>query len=244
MIEPMRIFIGYDHRQPVSYNTLQFSLIAHSSEPLAITPIVVDQVPITRHGEKLTSADWPDRPKRPEEFGLTPFSYSRFLVPYLSGYKGWSLFLDADMLAVADIAELFKLANDDYAVMVVKNKEHFEWASLMLFNNEKCRKLTPQYVDSADGLFKLRCFKPEEIGGLPPEWNHCVGYDEERESPKLIHYTMGVPAWEETNECEHAPIWHLHASGMSACMPWEILMGQSVHAAKIKPQEDSQYVAT
>ena len=37
------------------------------------------------------------------------FSFSRFLVPYLCGYDGWGLFLDADMILTDDIAKLFAL---------------------------------------------------------------------------------------------------------------------------------------
>ena len=51
----------------------------------------------------------------------TEFSFSRFMVPYLSGYEGWSLFVDCDMLARADIAELWSLRDERFAVMCVKH---------------------------------------------------------------------------------------------------------------------------
>ena len=35
----------------------------------------------------------------------TEFSFSRFLTPYLSDYAGWSMFIDCDMLARADVAD-------------------------------------------------------------------------------------------------------------------------------------------
>jgi lipopolysaccharide biosynthesis glycosyltransferase len=114
----LKVFIGYDHRQPISYNVLQHSVFRNSSKPVSITALKIDQLPIGRTG-------------------LTPFTFSRFLVPYLCDYKGWALFLDSDILVKGDIAELFNLSDDKYTVMVSKNEKRFEWASVMLFNNEK-----------------------------------------------------------------------------------------------------------
>src|SRR5438093_1307262 len=99
---PLRIFIGYDHRQAIAYNVLQFSLHRRSSKPLSITPLVLPTLPMTRQG-------------------LTPFTFSRFLVPWLCDFRGWALFLDIDFLAQGDVAGLFALADDRYAAMVSRN---------------------------------------------------------------------------------------------------------------------------
>ncbi len=212
--EPLKVMIGYDHRQPISLNVLQFSVYSKSSKPVAITPLVLPQLPLKRSG-------------------LTPFTYSRFLVPYLCNYEGWALFLDLDMLVMDDISKLFDLADDKYAVMVSKNKKQFEWASVMLFNCAKCKILTPEYIETADRLHCIDWAKPEEIGDLPATWNHLVGYDEMREAPSLIHYTQGVPAFPETRDCEHATVWMDTHVAASSTKPWKILMGNSVHAAKL-----------
>lgn len=216
-----RIFIGYDPRQAVSYNVLQHSIAIRSTKPVAITPLIIEQLPLKRTG-------------------LTPFTFSRFLVPYLCDYKGWALFLDADMLLMDDINKLFDLADPAYTVMVAKNEKRFEWASAILFNCEKCTMLTPSFIETAGGLHTFEFLKPEEVGGLPPEWNHLVGYDKPRPDPKLIHYTQGVPAWPETAHCEHARAWESDARFMVSAQPWETLMGRSVHAqvhdGKLKPK--------
>ena len=53
----------------------------------------------------------------------TEFSLTRFLVPHLSGFSGWSLFMDCDMLCRVDIAELMKQTERqaDKAVLVCKH---------------------------------------------------------------------------------------------------------------------------
>lgn len=212
--EVLKVFIGYDHRQSVSYNVLQQSIFRNSSKPVSITALVIDQLPIKRTG-------------------LTPFTFSRFLVPYLCHYEGWALFLDSDILVKGDIAELFSLADDKYTVMVSKNEKRFEWASVMLFNCDKCKVLTPEYIEKADGLHGINWAKEEEIGDLPREWNHLVGYDKPREEPKLIHYTQGNPCFPETIDSEHAQAWHDEHRITNSAIPWFELMGHSVHAAQL-----------
>ena len=143
----------------------------------------------------------------------TEFSFSRFLTPYLSNYEGWSLFMDCDMLARADFAELFALADDRYAVMVAKHDytprdavkfeghiqtkyEKKNWSSVVLFNNARCRALDPAFVNTASGL-ELHQFKwlasDEEIGALPLEWNWLVGEYDFNPDAKVAHFTRGGP---------------------------------------------------
>ncbi len=212
----LRVFIGYDPRQPISYNVLQQSIFTRASKPVSITPLVIEQLPI-------------------ERMGLTPFTYTRFLVPYLCKYAGWALFLDIDILLQDDIAKLFALADDKYAVMVSKNNIRFEWASVMLFNCEKCHILTPEFIDnpSNDGLHGIQWANQEEIGDLPREWNHLVGYDKPRNDAKLIHYTQGVPCFPETQMSEHREAWIQEFDRVRSATSWDDLMGSSVHAATL-----------
>ena len=116
-----KIFIGYDERQPVSFTVLAQSIISQSKEPVSIIPLKLNTLPIKR-------------------CGLTPFTYSRFLVPFLCEFKGTALFLDVDIVLNADISELFKLFDPECAIQVSKNTHKFEWASVMLFNCEQDRK--------------------------------------------------------------------------------------------------------
>ena len=216
--QPLRIFIGYDHRQAVAYNVLQFSLFRRSSKPLAISPLVLPTLPMTRQG-------------------LTPFTFSRFLVPWLCDFQGWALFLDIDFLALDDVAGLFALTDDRYAAMVSKNEKRFEWASMILFNcgHPANRVLTPDYVEDPQRCrtpHTMDWLAPELVGGVPGHWNHLVGYDAPRADAKLVHYTQGMPIYEETTGSEFRDAWiaeHKKANGTS---PWQELMARSVHAGR------------
>lgn len=225
-MEVLKIFVGADPRQPVSLSVLAQSIYRHSSKPVAITPLVIEQLPIKR-------------------VGLTPFTFSRFLVPYLCDYKGWGLFLDADILATGDIAELFALADESKTVMVSKDENHkFEWASVMLFNCEKCRILIPEYIETATGLHTIAWANAEDIGDLPRTFNHLVGYQNTPAvTPKLIHYTQGMPAYPLTQDSPYALEWAKEHQYMNSIRPWEELMGNSIHAMDLDGKKVPKYKA-
>ena len=210
----MRIFIGYDDRQPVAYNVLQFSIISRASQPVTITPLVLGQLPIQRRG-------------------LTPFTYSRFLVPWLCGFEGTALFLDVDMLVLSDVAQLFDLAGAS-AVQVVKHKTRFEWPSVMLFNcaHADNRCLTPEYVETANNDALLGMGWTNAIGELPADWNHLVMYDPPK-AAKLVHFTAGIPCFPETKELGYATEWMNELKAAMNARPWSVLMGSSVHAKPV-----------
>jgi len=104
----INVFIGYDPDEAVAYSVLAYSIQARASQPVSIAPLMLSQLRalFTRERDPLQS---------------TAFSFSRFLTPYLSGYEGWSVFMDCDMLMLDDIANLWKLRDDRYSVMVVKH---------------------------------------------------------------------------------------------------------------------------
>lgn len=211
---PMNIFIGFDNREVPAFHVLLQSILDVSSRPVNVLALDL------RH---LRHCYW--RQRDPKQ--STEFSFSRFLVPYLSGYQGWSLFLDSDMLVFSDIGALWELRDPKYAVMVIKhdyecrNGTKFfgekqvpypkkNWSSLMLFNNARCKRLTPEYVNTATGL-ELHQFKwlacESEIGALPISWNHLVGEYEYSTSPCIAHFTLGGPWWNEYKHCDYSDQW-------------------------------------
>lgn len=217
----INLYIGYDPREAVAYSVLAHSINARATQPVTIAPLMLSQLKgvLTRERHPLQSTD---------------FSFSRFLTPYLSGFSGWSLFMDCDMLVLEDIAELWALRDERYAVMVVKHEhvpkettkflgepqtkyEKKNWSSVMLFNNAKCKALTPDYVNTASGL-ELHQFKwlkdDALIGALPERWNHLVDYNPPRPDAALVHYTLGGPYFADYADCEYAAEWRRERDAM------------------------------
>ena len=218
----IRIFIGYDQVESAAFYVLAHSLHRRSSMPISICPLNRDTLRgiFTRaHGE-LESTD---------------FSISRFLVPWLSGYAGWSIFMDCDMVCRDDVAKLWAWRDDRYAVQCVQH-EHIpmettkflnrpqtrygkkNWSSVMLFNNARCQPLTPGYVNTAPGLHlhQFVWLKPDEVGHLPNHWNHLVDVDAHQDA-SLVHYTQGGPWFREYADCDFHQDWHAEKSLMLSC---------------------------
>jgi len=210
----IRVFIGFDSAEDVSFSVLAHSIHARASAPVAITPVMLAQL-----------KDVYRRAHNPLQ--STEFSFSRFLTPWLAGYEGWAVFMDCDMLMREDIAGLWKLRDERFAVQVVKHihvpkeavkfNDHTQtkyekknWSSVMLMNCARCKALTPEYVNNASGL-ELHQFKwlesEELIGALPAKWNHLVSYDPPRPDAALAHFTIGGPWFKEYEDCEFADEW-------------------------------------
>lgn len=159
----IRLFSGFDQREAIGYHVFAASVIEHATAPVQICP--------------LTSRGLPQ--------GSNEFTYSRFLVPSLCNFEGHAIFMDgADMVALADIAELDALFDPAFAVQVVKhpnyktrhsikyrgttmqcpNRDYARknWASVMLFNcaHPYWRALDHLTLNSVAGLSLL------QFGGL------------------------------------------------------------------------------
>ena len=104
----IRIFIGYDEGEKIAFHVLSESIRRLSSEPVSIVPL--DLNTIRNHFK---------RDKQDNQ--STEFAFSRFMVPYLSNYEGWSIFMDCDMMVRTDINTLWNMRDDNYAVMCVQH---------------------------------------------------------------------------------------------------------------------------
>ena len=223
----MRVFIGMDPRTAIASNVCAHSIWRRASRPVEITPLVLGQLPLARKG-------------------LTEFTYSRFLVPYLCHYEGWALFVDSDTICTTDVNEILTYADPKYAVIGVDTDPAFERAAVMLFNcgHPDNEKLTPEYIETAEHLLGFGW--TERAGKLPKDWNFLIGYDAEPYAidngdvpplPRILHYTMGVPVWPQTANCPYADVWHAERRAMCGVTTYDDLMGKSVHKPNFEAAE-------
>lgn len=219
----MRIFIGYDTREPIAFSVLAHSIATRATRPVQITPLVRSSLQL-----------YYKRERGPTE--STEFSLTRFLVPHLCDYRGWALFMDCDMLARVDVTALYyeHARNGDKAVLVCQHDyaprdtvkflgqaqtsyPRKNWSSVMLFNCAECRALTPGYVNSASGLdlHRFAWLRDDQIGSLPLDWNYLVGEDgQTTHEPKVVHFTCGGPWFPDYFDVPYADEWRLERDRM------------------------------
>lgn len=225
----IKVFIGYDPVETIAWHTMAHSILSQSSQPVALIPVNIRNLKeIYTRGRD---------PKQSNEF-----SFSRFLVPYLSNYEGYALFFDCDMMLRTDINEIFNVLEEqpDKAVYVVKHsyQPHDEikyldtvqykyprknWSSVVLWNcaHPAHKKLTPDYVNIASGLdlHRFTWLKDEEIGELNVRWNWLVGeYVEPPEDVKNVHWTVGGPYFKEYKSVDFAEEWFKENAEMNYCL--------------------------
>jgi hypothetical protein len=217
------LFCGYDPREAAGYHTFCASVIKRASKPVKFTPLAAMGLPQ----------------------GTNTFTLSRFLVPYLMGFKGHAIFVDAsDMLMLADIAELDALFDPRFAVQVVKHPDYDSqhkrkyigtemecvqsnygrknWASAMVVNcaHSAWFAMTPKMISLAEpiDLLQFRYFKDSEIGELAPEWNVLIDEGQERAGAKLLHWTAGLPTFRHYRNARASADWFAEHNEMMGAL--------------------------
>lgn len=226
----MRVFIGYDPREDDAYRVCRESLIAHSSIELNVKPLKSD---ILRRWKLYTRAFHRQSGQMVDNIDGLPFStdfaFTRFMVPYLSNYRGWAIFCDCDFLFTGDIANLLPLLDESKAVMVVKHNHQpadgikmdgqaqsayprKNWSSFIAWNcaHPSNRNASPHNVNTRTGqwLHGFSWLRDYEIGELPQTWNWLSGVSKPRDDPPVaIHFTLGVPSLPGYENSPYADLW-------------------------------------
>ncbi len=208
------VFIGFDQREAVAYHVCVQSLIRHATQPLALTPLSLNNLGQYRE----THND-----------GSNNFIYSRFLVPHLMDYKGWALFIDGDMLLRDDVAKLWALRDETKAVQCVHHNyktraqakymgatnadyPRKNWSSVVLWNcaHPANRVVTTDFVMKSTGaqLHRFTWLDDSLVGALPIEWNWLPDEFGANADAKLLHWTLGAPCFHEYAAAPMAEEWH------------------------------------
>ena len=262
MVDPRsvaRVYIGADPRESDALEVAADSMLRRASVPVSLTPLMLRPLELAglmrrprralgkgnpmvivegRVTRRVTTAAqcgtlWDEISAAPMS---TEFAISRFLTPLLA-HHGWALFIDCDVVFLADVAELFALADPEFAVMCVHHGVldasgtkmdgqvqlpyvRKNWSSVMLFNcdHPANKGLTLDLINRAAGrdLHRFCWLDDRWIGRLPGEWNWLVGVQPRPAAPKLAHFTLGGPWLPNWSPREHDDIWRAAKAALRA----------------------------
>lgn len=224
----MRVFIGWDQNEVEAYKVACASLRAYTdNRDLEITPVGMDLV--DRYDRETYRLD--DNGELHDVISharmTTSHAIARFFIPHITNEKGWVLFCDGDVLFRKDVRGLFALADDRYAVMVVKHNyqpkgpykkndmqqtsyPRKNWSSVMLMNlaHPQFKELTVDVLNTVTGraLHNFDWLEDRYIGELPDTWNWLVGHSTSKD-PALVHFTEGLPSIPKHREDPYAEEW-------------------------------------
>jgi hypothetical protein len=212
----LRVFIGWDSAQIRAWNVAQWSaMLTVRGVALDIRRIAMAELQARgcyhRPTETRDGRLWDVLSEAPMATG---HAIARFFVPLLCNHEGWALFTDGDVLFRRDVAELFALADPQYAVQVVQHAHvpttttkmagqiqtaypRKNWSSVVLWNcgHPAHAALTLDLLNTVPGrdLHRFCWLTDDRIGALPPEWNWLVGHSPPDIDPALVHFTDGLP---------------------------------------------------
>lgn len=233
--QPLRFFLGYDEREAIAYSVARHSILRHARAGVSVEPICRQTLgsKYWRQTEKRDGVLWDAISDAPMS---TDFAIARFFVPHLTG--GWALFADCDILLTDDIWKIFDAVNfdDPKAVYVVQHHHNpreavkmdgqvqtvyrrKNWSSVILWNcdHPAHARLTLEYLNSVPGrtLHAFDWLHEHEIGELHQTWNYLAGvFPLIQTTPKLIHYTVGGPWFDEYRDVDFGELWVKEYDGL------------------------------
>ena len=201
------IYVGYDSRFPLAYEACKRSINKYAPN-VFVKPLIKDEL------QKLGLYQRED-----ENESSTEFTYLRFLIPYLQGYQGHTIYCDSTMMWRSDPREMTKYLNKHMAAAVVQHNisscpsatklgnqpqvyyPRKNWASVILFNcsHPECRRLIPKVIKEQTPKWLLEfdwIENPASLGMIPLEYNYLIGYYSDPMSDsgiKAVNYTDGGP---------------------------------------------------
>ena len=203
MPAPVRVFVGTDSAQMAGLRALEYSIKKRASISTEVVAIDDRDTPV---------------PVNPQNRSRTGFSFARFRIPELCGFRGRGIYLDADMQVFADIKQLWTIPFDDADVLYseqTKNGTRAPQYSVMVLNcdnlkwdvREIVRGLDEDAYSYQDLMYHFCLVPPSKRSAkLPFEWNSLEHY--EAGQTKLIHYTdMPTQPW-VTNRNPFASVWY------------------------------------
>jgi hypothetical protein len=200
---PVKVFVGADEAQMAGVKVLEYSIKKHASISVEVQPIDNKHIPI---------------PQDPANRSRTGFSFARFDIPRLCGYKGRGIYMDADMQVFRDIRELWMWDMKDAAVAHANHTSatgRIPQYSVLLLDCERLQWNVDEIVRGLDertydykGLMHEFCLAPgdEKQALLPEGWNSLEHFDPVE--TRLIHYTdMNTQPW-VSNHNKNGNLWY------------------------------------
>jgi len=232
MSEKLTIWLGYDAEERIAWKVAEQSLREHTLYDLDIRPIsYMSLIQAALHSRSVVHRNgelWDVTSQAPMS---TSHAIARFFIPFIDK-NAWAIFMDSDILCVADIHDLIALRDESKAVQVVqhnyqpkattKKDDHIQtqyrrknWSSVMLWNLKHAsnKLLTLQMLNHLPGrdLHRFCWLDDTEIGSLPHRWNWLVGHYSDECDPAIVHFTEGLP-YCVGHECDpYADVWRGYA---------------------------------
>jgi hypothetical protein len=207
--DAIKVFVGCTSGEWLPMRVLEYTIRSATTRHIDFTPLYTISRSIP------TPAALANRPR-------TPFSFQRFLIPELCGYRARAIYLDADMQVFADMSHLWEQEFNGHDLLTTAaahdgRKGQFsvmllDCAALKWKLDDIVADLDSGKLDYSALMYDVRVAR--SIGRLlPAEWNSLERYEPGKTC--LLHYTnMKRQPWVDCSN----PLAHLWVAGLRQAM--------------------------
>ncbi|WP_296403710.1 glycosyltransferase [Psychrobacter sp.] len=194
--EIIKVFVGCD---PNNSDLEQMMVLDYSIKKHTTIPVEIIWMQLSRDPESF----WYSNPEKGEGWNTqkwaTPFSGFRWAIPDYCDFKGRAIYMDADMVVLSDLSELWSHPIEGEAIVAAKTKDSIARLCTCVWDCQKASQVLPpvsQLKADLEGHGKLmKQFKeqPELITPYIDSYNCIDGEDLEIKDMKILHYSdMGT----------------------------------------------------
>ncbi|OTG67351.1 glycosyl transferase [Acinetobacter silvestris] len=194
--EVIKIFIGCDPNNCdlEQMMVLDYSIHKHTQHPIEIVWMQLSHDPASpwytnqETGQGWHTTKW-----------ATPFSGFRWAIPEHCNFKGRAIYMDADVVILSDIAELWSHPIDDQAIVIAKGGKNSARLCTCLWDCEKAKQYLLQLnelqsnPDSHKNMMQLLKDQPHLVQPYQDSYNCIDGEGLAADQIKILHYSdMGT----------------------------------------------------
>lgn len=194
--ETVRIFVGCDPNNCdlEQMMVLDYSVRKHTRHPVEITWMQLSHDPGSAwYSDQETGAGWHTQK------WATPFSGFRWAIPEACNFEGRAIYMDADVVVLCDVAELWAHPMNDDAIVAAKGGASLARLCTCVWDNKKARSHLPplkEFRADPDGHRKMMQLIKENPRLVQPyldSYNNIDGEDLPIGRIKILHYSdMGT----------------------------------------------------
>lgn len=210
-LDTINIFVGCD---PNNCDLEQLMVLEYSIRKHTHHPIKIHWMQLSHDPKSPWYSDPAQKKGWNTEKWATPFSGFRWAIPELCNFTGRAIYMDADVIVLSDISELWQHPIDDQAIVIAKGKKSARLCTCV-WDCAKAQEFLPSLeklrteANSHQSMIQLIKQHPELVTDYQDSYNNIDGEDMPIEDIKILHYSdMGtqfshkysIPRLEQNNQ--------------------------------------------
>lgn len=192
----IRVFIGCD---PNNCDLEQMMVLEYSIKKNTKQAVEITWMQLSHDEKSPWYSDQEQRLGWRTEKWATPFSGFRWAIPELCNFTGRAIYMDADVIVLCNLAELWNTPFDSSAMVIAKGGKSTARLCTCIWNCEKAKNFLPPLAqikedpDSHQKLMMLIKKQPKLVQNYIDSYNCIDGENLPIDAIKILHYSdMGT----------------------------------------------------